>query len=185
MKNLTKMPEEEAMELCTMISLFTPPKTIIKAFADNYKRVITPQTIQNYMRSQKYGPVIAQNRKEYLAALESVPLYNKRVRLDRIQEILDQASQEKVTGVTQSRDKRKETLSIIKQAQDEAERYKFESHTNIVAIQLNQLTDQQLTVKLTDIGEKIEKLRQEQQGGQKNAAGQAEDAEWRVPTVEE
>lgn len=159
-----KLPEEAQLAVCQLLGMFKKPAEIANYIDREFKVKVTHQNISYYIHSPRWQGLINRHRQGYLAEVDLVPLKHKRVRLERMESIYQQATGEPSVTPGTRRDKRRELLDILRQAKAE-EAEIANQQTNIVAINLAGLSDVDLLKKVEELRAKVAKL-----GGKLDAA---------------
>ena len=160
-----KLPEEAQLAICELLGMFKKPPEIADYINREYKVKVSTQNISYYVHSQRWQGLINRHRQGYLAQVDLVPLKHKRVRLERMEAMYQQANGEISVTPGARRDKRRELLDILRQAKAE-EAELANQQTNIVAISLQGLSDadllkrvEELRVKVANLGGKLDATR--------------------------
>jgi len=167
-KSVLSMPER--MEVAKLLGWFWKPSDIMRHFKESFNKSITAQAISNYSKSKDWIPVINKFREEYNRLLFEVPLFNKRKRLDELQEQYD---------LYKSKGDLKTARKIIREFREEAEKkigdvsFHF---TSISHTEYHDMSDEQLREEKVKTLEELEKVRRMKlivfdpaNGGSKNA----------------
>lgn len=87
-----KLSSAEQIQLCQWLAEFKKPSEIEELCSVNFKKKIAHSTIiQNYKDSDKWKPLITKMRKKFLDAVMEEPIANKKVRLQRLGKIYNEA----------------------------------------------------------------------------------------------
>jgi hypothetical protein len=147
-----KLSEDHKREVCDLLAQFKEPTEIAKILKDLYGVEVSPKAIYYYKSDLKWQPLIQKYREQYSLELNKVPLYHKRVRLEKLQDQLDEIERETATTSHQRSLRRGELRSVLKDARDEVQPMEDKrGDTNILSIQFNSMDDSELLKKREEL----------------------------------
>lgn len=105
---ILKLDNDQRMLALRLHAEGLPTSHIVKELKDNYGVIITQHAIVNTCKAKKHQPRIKEFRDKYLAEVRSVPIANKRIRMDdlerervRIIKIMDKNPRKTKSDITQ------------------------------------------------------------------------------------
>jgi len=140
LKKLYVKPDEK-MFICNMLAQYKKPKEIKKLAKKEHGLTLSSQVICGYRNRNKN--LINSLRESFLSTIIEVPIAQKRVRLDRTEELYQIAKQVDTK------------LKCLKEAREEVEGKGAANLTFQQFNQYNQLSDEELKDKLREVEEKI------------------------------
>ena len=158
-ENSPKLTEQEKVRLCRLLGAFRSAKEVRDTIVREYNKPITIEAVYYFQNSERWRPVIDRYRQEYQSYLLHIPIYHKRTRLERLEGIYQEADQEKPKRAGEKRMRRQELVGVLREARDESERYKDRGDTtNILAIQFNNLSDEELLKRKQEVLSRIKTI---------------------------
>jgi hypothetical protein len=148
-----RINEQQKLELCKLLAWFWKSPEIIKYFEDEHQLKLKPSDIKNYRAAEKWKPIIEKFRDDYLKDLNSVPLANKRKRLDELEKLYDSAIAD--GDLDQAR-------ILIREFREEVEKKVGDvsvSFTQINHNEYHEMTDEDLQAEKVKTLEQLEKVR--------------------------
>mgnify|MGYP001571489138 FL=1 len=149
--NSPKLTEPEKIHLCRLLGEFRSSKEAIGIIKKEYGKEITDQAVYYFLKSERWRPVIDRYRQEYKSYLLHIPIHHKRTRLERLESIYQEAAEEHPKRMEEKRQHRQELVSILREGREESERYKLSGDTNILSIQFNNLSDEELLKRKNEV----------------------------------
>ena len=146
-----RLSEGEKTVVASMLSRFISAREIQRHVKDEMGKTLTLAAIYSYTQNGIWGPLIAKYRAKWKADLEEIPLYNKKVRLVQIQKLWDDVEKEINGDKKNLPGKRAELISLLREAREEAEKYKGGDTTNILAIQFANMSDEELLRRKSEV----------------------------------
>ena len=146
------LTHEQKKVVCKMIGEFFATDEIIERMKEQHHVEIPKTWVYQYRISDRWRPIIARFRQTFLETVADVPIFHKRVRIQRLENLWIKSVEDdsEAESLKDKKMLREEKLSILRQALDEAERIKNDSiTTNILSIQVNSATDEEL-IRLKD-----------------------------------
>lgn len=90
MGKLGLSPQQEILVI-RQYAHYKTPQEIAEYCKKNFKKAIIPTLLtERYLENEKYRPLLNRFRDEYLKKVTEVPLFNKRRRLDYLQQIFEE-----------------------------------------------------------------------------------------------
>ena len=175
MKYLSKpqrLSDEHKVMVCSLLAEFKPAAEVAARLKDRFNISVTPSSLYYYQNHQDWKPMIERLREQYSKVLTQIPIYHKRVRLERLESQYQESLQEEAKTLRVRREKRKELRSIIQEARAESQPAAG-NETNVLAIQFNSLDDQSLLRKKEELLTKINRIggRNGPDSAQENSSG--------------
>ena len=139
------------IEVATRLAHFRSVNEVTKFVKDHYSIDITPQAIRKTFldKDTRWNGVMMQLRAAYVAAVMEAPIAQKRVRLDRYDELYQEArSQGKISAAK----------ACLDSAREEVEGAKAPSVGNIFFAQINNMSDEELRNERQNLIDKLEKV---------------------------
>jgi len=155
-----KLSEEEKVEVCRWIGTFHSPSWICAKIHQEFGKSLRYQSVLEYFSSSKWAPLVGRFRQEYISQIMEVPIYHKKVRLERLQALLDKVEEELegVQRVVGRRRKRKEILVILRSAREEVEKYRSPQGREAgISIQYQSMSDEELSARKKEILERLKR----------------------------
>ena len=146
---MKKLLPDQKMFVCNMLAQYKKTPEIKELAKKEHGITLSTQVICGYRNRNK--ELINKLRESFLQTIIEVPIAQKRVRLERAEELYD------VSQELKGRDKVLTSLSCLKEAREEVEGKGAGSVTFQQFNQYNQLTDEELKDKLREVEEKIAK----------------------------
>ena len=145
------LTDPQKIYMATLMARYVPAQEVVDKVKDEFDKDITVPYVYSLMKSVTFGPLIAKFRRQWKLMLEEVPVYNKKFRLEKIQGALDRLEQEKASNSLDRREARRDLISLLREAREEAERYKSGDTTNILAIQFANMSDEELLARKQEV----------------------------------
>lgn len=83
---------DEKVQICKWIAWFKSPKEIQSLVKEEFGKTIDASTLsRSYFHNPQWQELIGQLRKDFLADISTVPISHKRVRLERLERIFQEA----------------------------------------------------------------------------------------------
>ena len=142
---------DQRLFICNLVAQYKKPREIVSLMEEEHDIIIKGALVSRYKNSNK--DLIDKLRSQYLANINDIPIAQKRIRLERADELYD-ASQE----IHTVKDRVDSGLKCLKEAREETEG-KGQSVTFQQFNQYNQLTDEELEDKLKEIEFKVAKTK--------------------------
>jgi len=138
-------------EVATRLAHFQNVSEILSFLKERYDIEISSQAIrQTFLtKDTRWNQVMMQLRAEYVGAVMESPIAQKRVRLDRLDELYQEA---KAQGKIQA------AKACLDSAREELERSKAPSVGNIFFAQINNMSDEDLRSERQKLIDKLEKI---------------------------
>ena len=174
-KTAPKLPSEAQTVICRLLGQFRKNKEIVEYIERKFQIKLTSAAITFYTRSREWSSLVNRHRQEYLENIESIPIKHKKIRLERMEALYEQALSEPANVTHQRRDKRREVLDILRQAKAEEADIQ---QTNIISLQ--GLSDADLLKRVEELRAKVTKL-----GGKLDAAQRGLSKDGEAPTEAE
>jgi len=139
------------IEVATRLAHFRSVSEVVNHVKNHYKIDITPQAIRKTFleKDTRWNQVMMRLRATYVAAVMDAPIAQKRVRLDRYDELYQEA---KTQG------KLSAAKACLDSAREEVEGAKTPSIGNIFFAQINNMSDEELRTERQKQIDKLEKL---------------------------
>jgi len=147
-KRIFVVPDAK-MYICNLLAQYKKPKEIISLIKEEHNIKVSPSSISQYKKENK--ELIEKLRTSFLATINDVPIAQKKIRLERADELYT-ISQELRGG-----EKVNLSLKCLKEAREEVEGAGSGSVTFQQFNQYNALSDEELREKLKEVEEKIVK----------------------------
>lgn len=137
------------MYICNLLAQYKKPKEIISLIEEEHNLKVSSSSISQYKKENK--ELIEKLRTNFLSTINDVPIAQKRIRLERTDELYA-VSQELKGG-----EKVNLSLKCLKEAREEVEGAGSSNITFQQFNQYNKLSDDELQEKLKEVEEKIMK----------------------------
>ena len=115
-----------------------------RLIAEQYHISLTHAAMYHYRTSPRWFDQFHRDRAEFLARVAESPLAHDRVRLDRLETLYQRAEQEAVRTLEGRRATRREQRELLGEAREEMHRTNPVMQMNILAIQYNHMTNEEL-----------------------------------------
>lgn len=143
----TVLTEPQQTQLCKLIAEGNAHSEIVKYMQEEFGVKVGANTTYAYRNSPKWGPVIRKMRELYMASLEEVPSYHKRVRLERVEKAFDIALEKKDS---------KNILASVHESRAEVEGDGSISSVDINILNLyKNLSDEEIELRRSELIKKI------------------------------
>lgn len=139
-----KLDHEMQIKMCELIARFMSVPEILRKFSTDYNIKIGPDTVKHYSHSKKWADTIQKFRDNYVGHIMDIPIAQKRVRLERFEQLYRMALAK--GSISAARE-------ILKCAKDELEGAK-EGDINIQMNKIEMISD-------SEIRDRIKKIKQE------------------------
>ena len=151
-----KLTEQQRYELIRQLAEFKSVPEVQQFAKAEWGIEITAQTIRGYLHEKKWRPLLDRCRQEWAAGIVEIPLAHKRVRLEKLQKLFDDAEEDYAEAKNEQTFLRliDLQLKILDQARREMEETKT-NFTNIVMTQYEQYTDEELIRRMDELLAKI------------------------------
>ncbi len=151
-----KLTEEHKKLVCSLSAQFETPRRICSVLKEKYGIEVNEKAIYGYTsESSRWKPLIDKLRIQYALNLGGIPLYHKRIRLERLEEQYSEILKEKDSTAQSRLKKRSELRSVLREAREEVKPWEDaeskRGDTNILSIQFNGMDDSELLRKRDDL----------------------------------
>jgi len=145
-----KLSPNENLLVCNLIAQYKKPRQIQSILEEEYGVKLGLKRIRNFYGKEE--KLIADLRERYLATVSEVPIAQKKVRLEREEQLYEVAD-----GIEEIKGKIDSKLKCLASAREEIEGRGAQSVTFAQYNQYNQLSDEELQYKIKEIELKIAK----------------------------
>jgi hypothetical protein len=145
-----KLSPDNKLLICNLIAQYKKPKQIQLLLDEEYGLKVRLNRIREF--NDKEQQLISNLRERFLTTISEVPIAQKRVRLDREEQLYEVAGQ-----IKETKDQIDTKLKCLASAREEVEGRGTQSVTFAQYNQYNQLSDTELQDKLKEIELKIAK----------------------------
>lgn len=140
-----RLTSEEQMQVCRMFARYAKNEEVFEFCKNELGKTINLTAIKYYKESSKWKPIVNKFRDEYTKGIMEVPIANKRVRLEALQDMFEAHKEEGDL---------KQAQAVLKDAREELDGGAKFGNTNVFMTQVNNYKD------MTDEEIEAERLRQ-------------------------
>jgi len=161
------LTSDEQVKVVVWIAQFKTPTEVVNLIKEKFKKTIRIQSVYEvYFKGDKWQDLITQERERYLSEVSKVPIANKRVRLERLEKIYEEAMAWSVKTINQWGVVEEQQLGAAIQALDKA-RVEIEGDKALFEKQdhyhlfdsFKDKTDEELQKELDDLADQILEVR--------------------------
>ncbi len=136
---VNRLTEEEKMQLCKLVAEFKRPFEVQKFAREAWGKNMNHQSITYYFKADRWQPIIQRFREVYLSGVMDIPIANKKVRLERLEEVYESTDNDpNIAGI----DRRRQKLDVLRNAREEMDERTQVSNT--FNTQIINLSDEEL-----------------------------------------
>ncbi len=133
-----KLTEAQQVEICDLLAQFKTSLEILQHFKGKYGLAMSFQAIEHYGSAPRWRPVIDRYRNLYTSYLSELPIYHRKIRLERLEQQYQQVLKPPENSKVFEKERRSELRAILNLARQELEPLEKEirsSQTNIFLTQ--------------------------------------------------
>ena len=141
-------PDQKIL-ICNLLAQYKKPRQIMSILKDEHELNVKTKTITKFKNSEQ--ELIGKLRDRFLATVAEVPIAQKRIRLERAENLYE------ISQELEGKDRVDSGVKVLATAREEVEGKGSSQITLQQFNQYNQLTDEELQDKIKDIESKIMK----------------------------
>ena len=139
--------QEQAQRICQLLAHYMPFQTMKEVMQREHRRAFPFTHYVWFRRAIQWRPLIDNLRQQYLAHFDDIPIAQKRIRLERLEQLYEEAKEVQLK------------VSVLRAASDELRDPTMGSQTNIAITAYYQMSAEELEQKRVDLINKLRHLR--------------------------
>lgn len=166
LEGLDGYTQEQSQRVCQLLSQYAPYKLIAIYMQRVFHKPFPFNHYAYFRQAKRWQPLIKSLRQQYLAGLEDVPISQQRVRLERLEELYQEAQTVKLKR------------EVLEAARDEMKEPERGDRTRISITAYYEMSAEELENKRQEILNKLRHLKALEKKGGGDAVSEAREVVW-------
>ena len=138
-----ELSKDQQIEVVKQLAEFKSIPDVREFIKTEYGKDLAYGSVQFYLKSKKWKPMLERMREEFVAPIMSIPVAHKYIRLSRLEDLY----QKTVNGSLKEVDKIRECRELMSEARAEIEGSKGNKTGDMFLTQINNFSDDELRTK--------------------------------------